>query len=365
MSPCLRRRISLALGAPALACALALPARPAAAYPWKTPSPEEQRIVEDSGKGISGAVYLEISDESVDDVFHVSVRAKILSPTGFPIGTVDDLDEDAFEIEGRTVSATGVVTPLAPADVRTITTVKAAGVRQRRKGFTMPALQPGSFIEYTYREYGTFGSRGPYHVEIPFQHRFAVLHEEVSTPRAGFRYSSAIRFENGVTIESRTAPGRVSYSASNVPALHSEPYGLPEQERSAGLIFSYFFSDLRATTADQYWKGAVHLGLVPWVKERMLRASKAEERLKGIPGSRTADPSARLRALYAYVRSTLKNRDALPAGETPPKGGWKKNDDAADAFAHGSGDPRDLVAAFVSLLKADGWSYRVVFCPDL
>jgi hypothetical protein len=342
-----------------------LPARSASAYPWKNPSPADLRIAEDPAKGLTGAAYLEILNESVDEVWHVYVRAKILSRTGFAIGTVDDLDENAFEIEGRTVSATGVVTPLSPGDIRTITTVKAAGLRLRRKGFTMPALEPGSFIEYTYREYGTFGSKGPYHVEIPFQHPFSVIRETVSTPRAGFRYSSAIRFENGVDIKTRNEPGRVFYEAENVPALHSEPHGLPAQERSAGLIFSYFFSDLRATSADQYWKGAVHLGLVPWVRDRLMKPSKVADRLKTIPGSRAADPAARLRALYSYVQSTLKNRDALPAGETPPKGGWKKNDDAADAFARGSGDAQDLVAAFVSLLRADGWAFRIVFCPDL
>ncbi|HKB71579.1 MAG TPA: transglutaminase domain-containing protein [Thermoanaerobaculia bacterium] len=350
----------------ALACAVAISsARPAVAYRWKDPSPAERAIAEDPARGVAGAVYLEISEESIDDVFHVYVRAKVLSRTGFEIGTVDDLDEEAFEIEGRTVSATGVVTPLAPRDIRTITTLKAAGVRLRRKGFTMPALEPGSFVEYTYREYGTFGNRGPYHVEIPFQRKFDVLRESVSTPRAGFRYSSAIRFENGVTIRARNEPGRIYYEAENVPALHTEPHGLPEQERSAGLIFSYFFADLRATSADQYWKGAVHVGLVPWVKERLLKPSKVADRLKAIPGSHAADPAARLRALYAYVQSTLENRDALPAGKTPPKGGWKKNDDAADAFDHGSGDANDLVAAFVSLLRADGWTCRIVWCPDL
>jgi len=174
----------------ALACAVAISsARPAVAYRWKDPSPAERAIAEDPARDVAGAVYLEISEESIDDVFHVYVRAKVLSRTGFEIGTVDDLDEEAFEIEGRTVSATGVVTPLAPRDIRTITTLKAAGVRLRRKGFTMPALEPGSFVEYTYREYGTFGNRGPYHVEIPFQRKFDVLRESVSTPRAGFRYS--------------------------------------------------------------------------------------------------------------------------------------------------------------------------------
>lgn len=349
----------------ALGAGVLLTAASAGAYAWKTPTPAELKIAEDPARGISGAVYLEIDQESVNDVLHVYVRAKILSPAGFDVGTVDDLDEEAFEIEGRTVSATGVVTPLPSRDIRTMTTVKAAGARLRRKGFTLPALEPGSFVEYSYREYGTFGSRGEYHVEIPFQRKYFIVAEQFSTPRASFGFSTAIRFENDVTIQTRNEPGRAIYTAENVPALHPEPYGLPPQERSAGLIFSYFFEDLRATTADAYWKGAIHLGFVPWIKGRLLKASRAAERLKTIPGSRAADPRARLRAIYRYVQATLKNRDALPAGETPPKGGWKKNDDAADAFANGSGEPLDLAAAFVSLLRADGWSARVVWCPDL
>src|SRR5258706_15880971 len=77
-------------------------------YKWKDPTPAEKQIVEDPAKGLAGAVYLEISQESVDGVFHAYVRAKIVSRNGFGVGTVDDLAENAFDIEGRTISATGV-----------------------------------------------------------------------------------------------------------------------------------------------------------------------------------------------------------------------------------------------------------------
>jgi hypothetical protein len=349
---------------------LFLVAGTAFAYKWKDPTAAEKAIVEDPVRKLSGAVYLEISEETAGStyhpyVFHEYVRAKILSRTGFEIGTVDDLAEDAFEVEGRTVSASGVVTPLSEKDIRTITTIKAAGVSLKRKGFTMPALEPGSFIEYSYKENGVFGSRGEFHTEIPFQRKFAILRQDLTTPHSEFQYSSAIRFENGVKIEAHQESGKMIYRAENAPAIHPEPFGMPEKERAAAVIFSYFFQDLRATSAEEYWKGATRLGLIPWVKNLLVRPSKIEDRLKSISGSRTADASARLKALYRYVQTTLKNQDALPAGETPPRGGWKKNADAGDAFARGSGTPLEILAAFVSLLRADGWAYRVVYCPDL
>src|SRR5262249_3729265 len=45
-------------------------------------------------------------------------------------------------------------------------------------------------------------------------------------------------------------------------------------------------------------------------------------------------------------------------------GGWKKNEDAGDVLSHGDGSPVDLVMTCASMLRADGWKFRVVLAPD-
>lgn len=351
----------------ALAAPLAAPS-PAFAAAWKDPSASEKALTEDPSRGLVGAVYLEKKMESRQDVYRVYVRAKIFSRAGFDLATVNDLSEDASEIEGRTISPAGLVTPLSSSEVRTITDVKAAGETIRHRGFTMPALEPGCFVEYSYREEGVFGGPETYHAEILFQEKYPILREELRFPSKS-AYAILVRNQKGVVIDMQHDGVQLVFGAHDAPAIHPEPFGLPKNERSAAVIFSFFFEELRAglsraSTVDEYWTSAIRLVLVPFVEASLARPSRVRDILRQIPGSRAADAGARLRALYRYVQEKLKNENALRAGESPPAGGWKTNKDAPDTLSHGSGRPADLAAVFLSLARADGWRCRPVFVPD-
>ena len=353
---------SLCLAASSLLLFLCIPGSARGAR-WKDPTEAEKKIAEDPAKGLVGAVYLEKLQESVLTTYYVQVRAKILSKNGFDIGTVEDLPADAYDIEGRTVSPAGKVTELSRKDIRTMTTVKAGGISLERKAFTMPALEPGCFIEYAYREYGALGAESSWHAEILFQDKYPVLRQELRTPRA-FPFSSSVRNQNGITISFKDEPGAYVYSAANAPALREEPYGFPVYERSAEVIFAYVFPGLYGNTAEEFWKSATKNVLTPIIKKQIVRPGRVEDRLKSIEGSREKDPTARLQAIYRYVLKNFKNRSILRAGETAPKGGWKKNEDAGDTLSHGDGTSFDLAMVFASMLRADGWKYRFILAPD-
>ena len=354
-----RRRPALGLAAVGLLLAL-----PAGASKWKDPSEAEKQIVEDASKGLVGAVYLEkIQRSEGNKTFHVTVRAKILSKSGFDIGSVEGLEVTTDNIEGRTVGPTGKVTELSSRDIHRTTVVKSGGRSVERLSFTMPALEPGCFIEYAYREWGRLGRAGDYHTEILFQDKYTILFQELRTPKA-FPYSSTTRRQRGANIEFGPDGGEFFYRVSNAPALHPEPYGLPNNERAAAVIFSWVFHDVNADDVDAFWREITKKGFAPMVTERLAKPSKVEAALKSIPGSRAADPEARLRAIYAYVQKTYKNRWVLRPGESAPKDGWEKNDGAADTISHRSGSSYDLAAVFLSMLRADGYHARVAFLPD-
>ncbi|MGH9388544.1 MAG: transglutaminase domain-containing protein [Vicinamibacteria bacterium] len=357
-----------------IASALFFPPQ-AAATKWKDPTDAEKKMVEDPEKGLVGAVYLEKTQLSENRTFRVYVRAKILSKAGFDIGTVERLSPNAEDIAGRTVSPSGNVTEFSRKDVRTMTTVKAAGVSFERKGFTLPALEPGCFIEYTYLEPGSLGSGGSYYVEILFQDKYPILLQELRTPNP-FDFSGTSREQNGVRIRFHEERAQYVYETSDVPALREEPYGRPKNERSAEIIFArapspgtrrggrVFSPGLSLDNPEQFWKDATKKLLVPAAKELLVRPGRVADRLKTIEGSREADPIARLRAIYRYVQKNVKNRWALRAGEVEPKGGWKRNQDAGDTLSHGEGDPTDLAMVFASLTRADGWNFKIIFAPD-
>jgi hypothetical protein len=334
-----------------------------AAAKWKEPTEAEKQIAEDPAKGLMGAVYLEKTQRSESQEFYVYVRAKILSKAGFDIGAVE-LNSDSRAVEGRTISPTGKVTELSSKDVRRITKVKAAGSNEEKVVFTMPALEPGCFIEYAYKEWGWLGSAESYHIEILFQDKYPVKRQELRTP-VRFPYASTIRSTQASKVRFQDQGSEIVYESTNAPPLDSEPYSLPRNERSAGIVFAYAFADVRTSTADEFWKDGTRKVFVPLLKRVLVRPGKVEAVLKRIEGSRAADPEARLRAIYRWVQSSLKNELALPAGETSPKGGWKKNEDAGDSLEHGAGTPWDLVAVCASLLRADGWKFRSVFTPDV
>jgi hypothetical protein len=330
---------------------------------WKDPTDTEKKMVEDPEKGLVGAVYLEKNLLSADNIWRVYVRAKILSKAGFDIGTVEDLGPDAYVIAGRTVSPAGVVTELSKKDIRTMTTVKAAGVSLERKGFTLPALEPGCFIEYTYKEPGALGSGESYQTELLLQDKYPILRQELRTPNP-FNFSSTFRKQNGVQLQFHEEPSQFVYEVSNAPPLYKEPWGRPKSERSALLTFAYVFEGISGENVDNFWRDATKRVLVPAVKKMMVRPGSLTNRLKTIEGSREGDAAGRLQAIYDYVVKNVKSRSALRAGEVVPKGGWKSNDDAGDALSHGEGTSEELAMVFASLIRADGWKFRIVFAPD-
>ena len=339
------------------------PCRPAPPSGRTRPRPRS-RSSRTRSKGLVGAVYLEkIQRSEGNKTFHVTVRAKILSKSGFDIGSVEGLEVTTDNIEGRTVGPTGKVTELSSRDIHRTTVVKSGGRSVERLSFTMPALEPGCFIEYAYREWGRLGRAGDYHTEILFQDKYTILFQELRTPKA-FPYSSTTRRQRGANIEFGPDGGEFFYRVSNAPALHPEPYGLPNNERAAAVIFSWVFHDVNADDVDAFWREITKKGFAPMVTERLAKPSKVEAALKSIPGSRAADPEARLRAIYAYVQKTYKNRWVLRPGESAPKDGWEKNDGAADTISHRSGSSYDLAAVFLSMLRADGYHARVAFLPD-
>ena len=227
----------------------------------------------------------------------------------------------------------------------------------------MPALEPGCFIEYAYREHGAFGPGREYHAEILFQDKYPVLRQELRTPR-NFPFSSSLRIQNGVRIDTRQETNTLVYLAANTPAVREEPYGWPVYERAAEVIFARVFPGVIGNTAEEYWKNATKTILAPYFKKELARPGRVEELLKTAGGSREKDPDARLQAIYRSVQKTFKNRGVLRAGETAPKGGWKSNEDAGDTISHGAGSSFDLAMVCASMLRADGWKLRIVGVPD-
>ncbi len=125
----------------------------------------------------------------------------------------------------------------------------------------------------------------------------------------------------------------------------------------------FFNARTSAGTIEEYWNEIAEFFAAAFV-ENLASPGKVRDRLRTIEGSRDGSPAERLRAIFRYIQTNIKNRSVLAAGETEPKKGSKKNKNARHAISRGLGTGFDLVTVFASLLQADGWRFRVIFVPD-
>src|SRR6187399_3157410 len=76
------------------------------------------------------------------------------------------------DIAGRTTAPDGTVTELNPADIRERTVLQTSGIRIRAQSFVLPAVVPGSVIEYRWRD--THEGEMAHYLVLPFQRQFPV-----------------------------------------------------------------------------------------------------------------------------------------------------------------------------------------------
>jgi hypothetical protein len=309
-------------------------------------------------------------DDSVTTGFENNfVRIKILKEEGRKYADIEipyykESGEQVVRVSGRTVHSDGSVADFKgkPFDK---SIVKAKGLKYMAKTFTLPDVQVGSIIEYSYTqelpEYSLFNSHW-------------ILSEELFTKQA--RFSLKPYYDDGGTFHLRwswhllpagTEPPKeqadhvIRMAINNVPAFQVEDYMPPEDELKSRVDFTY--SEDTERDATKFWKNRGRK-LNGEVESFTGKHKAMEEAVAQIVSSSDA-PEVKLQKIYERVQK-LRNLSAERerTAQEQKRDKQRVNSNVEDVWKHGYGYGKELNWLFLALARAAGLEAYPVYVSD-
>ena len=353
---------------------------------FQEPTRKDLQMASDPKAPGAAAVYLNIQ-ETTDDPLHYHsfyARIKVLLEKGKELATVElpyqRGDFKVTDIRGRTIHADGTVIPLTgkPEDLLVSKTQDKKGQEKTigRMVFTLPSVEVGSILEYTYQL-----RYDDNHFSSPFWHlqRDYFVHKEhyAFTPFKAFlkgtqnETSQILTDEHGNTVHSliwwsqlppggkvvQDATGRYSIDLTDLPPIPDEDY-MPPLNSFLYHVFFYYMSafnggDFWVSEAKRWSKEVNHFADPKGVKEVVAQLvspsdseiDKAKKLYKAVQQLDNTDYSRQ------KGRSELKQLHIRAAKR------------AEDTWAQKSGSSQDITLLYLAMLRAAGlnaYDIRVV-----
>lgn len=260
--------------------------------------------------------------------------------------------EQIKDIAARVVKPDGTIAELKKDDVFDRTVVKISGVKGKVKAFALPGVEPGSIIEYRWREVHPYASADG--MRLSFQRDIPVRQVTYYfKPFMGMRYRPVnmgdARFE-------KDKDGFFRMAMSNMPAFREEPRMPPEDAVRAWVLL--YASDDRKQDAEQYWKDAGKK-FYEIFKDSIKPNDEVKAAVAGIVGDAQTD-SEKLQRLYDFCRTKIKNISDDAAGLTSDdREKLKENKSPSDTLKRAQGTGGDIDFLFAALARAAGFDARV------
>lgn len=360
----------------ALAC-LILAVTPAFAGDnvWKPIDPAElalkASVVEKDAdaEALFWEVRVEDKDEYEGDlVFQHYIRIKIFTERGRESQSKVDIQFGKFfgnnikikDIAGRTIKPDGTIIELKKEDIFERTVVRASGLKVNAKSFAMPSVDPGSIIEYRWREVRSNQSanyvRLQFQRDIPAQN---ITYYIKPLPDSMLHFEPFQMQNNGFQKDKN---GYFKMTVTNVPAFHEEP-NMPPEDAVRGWMLVYYTRIDLSKIPQLYW--AFWGRLIADVHKPDLKINDDVKRAAVEAVGSATDPERKLENIFNYVRSHIKNIYDDASGLTPEeRAKVKTNKSPADTLKRGQGTAEDIDMLFATLALANGFEARVVEMPD-
>ncbi|MGA3081606.1 MAG: DUF3857 domain-containing protein [Terracidiphilus sp.] len=364
---------------------------------FRQPTSEELKMTDDPKAPGAAAVYLNV-DEIFDDDLHYQsfyVRIKVLQEKGKELATVElpyvksdttdynipaVLGTDATridEVKVRTIHPDGTVIPMTvnPADLLVSKKTSDKGeVQINRKVFTLPSVEVGSILEYSYKlRFDDFVMSSP-HWDIQRPYFVHKAHYEF-TPSKEFNHGLANYFidhnghpinkmvewqvlPRGVTLN-RNLKGQYSLDVSDVPPIPHEDWMPPLQN----FRFKVRFDMSAESSSVEYWP----IELKHWSAE-VDRLAEASPTIKDAVAASIAPGDSDLdkaKKLYKAVQA-LDNTDfSHGKGEFELKQLNSSQTKRAEAtWVQKSGSSEDIAILYLAMLRAAGLSAKPLKITD-
>lgn len=240
--------------------------------------------------------------------------------------------------------------------------VKAKGVKYMAKTFTMPDVQVGSIIEYTYT------------VELPSYLVFDshwILSDELFTKAASFSLKPSNNLGCRWTWHALPADSEkpkqdsdhiVHLAVKNIPAFHTEDYMPPENELKSRVDFTYSYENAEPDT-QKFWANTGkkwNSSLESFVGKR-----KAMEQAVASIVSPNDSPQQKLEKIYARVQQLRNTSFEEQKSEQEAKRQKQKElSSVEEVWKQGYGSGVQLTWLFLGLARAAGLDASGVWVSD-
>jgi uncharacterized protein DUF3857/transglutaminase superfamily protein len=301
------------------------------------------------------------SDLGARTVFDHYVRIKVFTDRGRDTYATVDLPYEAGvrieDVAARTVKPDGSVVELKKGDVYERTVIKTNDVRVKAVSFAVPAIAPGTIIEYRWREIHSDSIanylRLPFSREVPVQTTRYYL-RPLEFPDNDY-VMRAMSFNGDFAPMEPQKDGFTMLSLSNVPADRDEPYSLPPFERRPWVLIYYQARTSSTNLRDQYLEYSKSL------YQDSAKAIKPTGRIRALAAEAVANKPTldeRIAGLMRVTRRVVTRIDVDTAtGEQRRKA--KANKNADDIASRGLGTAEDTRTLFIALAQSVGIDARI------
>ena len=346
---------------------------------WPPISPEDLALKDNPASRGSHAMIL--YRESVIDGPHSSEteysRIKIFDEEGKKYADVEipyfGKDIQIEDVRARTIHSDGTALDFQ-GEIYDRVVVKSKKLKYQAKVFTLPGVEAGSIVEYSYRihwrEYLPDQFKNPQDYVITGVSSISaaswIVQEDLFTRRAHFALHPypKIRLQwTTLGLEENQAPhsksdGSVELDVENVPAFQEEDFMLPESALRSRVDFFYTLG-VYSFSPELFWS--------QWGKqayenlEPFLSKHKKVDHLAAQTVAANDSPETKLRKLYdraQQIRSLGYERFRTQKEEKQEHLSENKNVD--DIVDHGYGRGNEINYLFVALARAAGFDAEMV-----
>jgi hypothetical protein len=288
------------------------------------------------------------------------LRIKILTDEGRKYANIEipfvKGQDDVVNVKARTIRPDGSPVPF-DGKVFEKSIVKARGVKYLAKTLTLPEVQPGSIIEYSYTynfaEYQLYDSHW-------------ILSEDLFTRRALFSlkpynspYSHYSVSWNWHALPPGTDPPKegkdsiLHLEAHNIPAFESEDFMPPENELKSRVDFIYS-QDHYSRSSEEYWN-AVGKRLYAELEQHIEKRKAMQQAVAQIVSPQDP-PEEKLKKIYYRVQQIRNTSYEVAKTEKEEKREQPKyNANVEDIWSRGYGSGYQLTWLYLALVRAAGF----------
>ncbi len=340
---------------------------------FQAPTDEELKMTTDPKAPGAAAVYLNIVEVANDPLHYESVyeRIKVLTDKGKELATQEipflKGNYTITDIKARTIHADGTIVPLVGKPENLL--ISKSGDRQfERKVFTLPSVEVGSILEFSYEiryDDNTYSSpmwevQRDYfvhkaHYQFSPEKSFAPGVNQASTPgmvdSKGRTVNSLIwwpKLPDGVTMKTN-AGGFFSVDVTDIPPKPDEEYMPPIDS----FLYKVFFYYKSASNAQEFWTSEAK----DWSKDVDKFAEQSKAIREAVAGLIAQGDSEEVKAQKIYKAvEALDNTDyTRKKGESELKQlNLKEAKHAEDTWKQKSGSSEDMALLYLSMVRAAG-----------